>query len=63
MYVHVKLDMGILLSIGANPDVKDDEGATPLQDAERFLADTSDPEKKRHYEKVCQVLHAIASTL
>ena len=35
-------------------------GRTPLQEAEVRLAKAPNPEKKRRYEKVCQVLHAIA---
>ena len=63
MYLDVKFDVGILLWIGANPDVEEYLGRTPLQEAEEHLAKSSNPEKKRSYEKVCQVLHAIASTL
>ena len=48
-----------ILCVGANADIKDKYGETPLQKAQEQLGRTSDPERKQHYEKVDEDTHII----
>ena len=46
--------MHIIPCVGARADIAVDDGETPLQVAQRRIADKSDPEAKQCYEKVHQ---------
>ena len=46
------MDTVYFVCLGANADIKDKWGGTPLQMAEEKLAEKSDPEEKQRFEKV-----------
>ena len=49
--------------IGASADIKDHWGNSPLQKAEKKLADKSGPKAKQRYEKVYMKTHTYHHTL
>ena len=57
IHVHCDMDSVYFVCLGASADVKDDDGKTPLQWAEKQLARKSDPKEKQHFEKVHQNAH------
>ena len=57
IHVHCDMDSVYFVCIGANVDIKDEDGQTPLQVAEEELAKESDPEAKQPYEKVHEDTH------
>ena len=53
-------DIHTVLRVGANADIANNKGKTPLQRAQIELAGESDPEKKQDYEKVQEHTHTIS---
>ena len=53
------MDSVYFVCLGARADLKDKDGKTPLQVAEEWLAERSDPEEKQHSEKVHEDTHTI----
>ena len=52
-------DVHTVLCVGANADIKDNKGRTPMQRAQEKLADELNPERKQHYEKVDDDIYII----
>ena len=48
------VNVHIIIFVGAKLNVQDEDGDTPLKDAKNQLADTSNEEKKRCYQQVCE---------
>ena len=51
--------MYIVFRVGASADIEDKERKTPMQWAEKKLANQSDPEQKQRNEKVHDDAHTI----
>ena len=59
VHVHCDMDSVYFVCLGARADIKDEDGKTPLEEAEQELAKTSNPEEKQRYEKVHEDTHTI----
>ena len=60
---HCEMDTVYLVCLGASADIQNVWQGTPLQVAEKKLANESDPEAKQHYEKVYMKTHTYHHTL